>query len=155
MIFHHLLTTEEPIKKPHLHLGCQGTALLENYKPIPQLDSTIMRTCRLIYSEALPILYGQNTFEFASVNEICSFQSNSLVGYPIGRAPHVRWDLGPMHVLEGGQLAFNFRLARTGRLTLLRSVIINLISEFPYQSLPLDDRDSIWRGWYVPLRNTL
>ena len=82
LIFHHLLTTAEPIEKPHKHLGSKETALLDNYKPIPEIDSAILRTCRLIYSEALPILYGQNTFEFSSANAIRSFQSKSLIGYP-------------------------------------------------------------------------
>ncbi|CAD6564026.1 MAG: hypothetical protein ASARMPRED_002656 [Alectoria sarmentosa] len=83
MIFHHLLATAEPIEKPHKHLGSKETALLDNYNPIPQIDSTILRTCRVIYSEALPILYGQNTFEFSSANAIRSFQSKSLIGYPL------------------------------------------------------------------------
>lgn len=85
MIFHHILTTPEPIEKPHKHLGSKETALLDNYKPIPQVDSAVLRTCRAIYSEALPILYGQNTFEFSSANAIRSFQSRSLIGYPLGR----------------------------------------------------------------------
>lgn len=84
MIFHHLLTTSEPIEKPHKHLGSKETALLDNYKAIPEIDSAILRTCRLIYSEALPILYGQNTFEFSSANAIRSFQSKSLISYPLG-----------------------------------------------------------------------
>ncbi len=94
MIFHHLLTTVEPIEKPHKHLGSKETALLDNYKPIPQIDSAILRTCRMIYSEALPILYGQNTFEFSSANAIRSFQSKSLIGYPLGRASKIRWYRG-------------------------------------------------------------
>lgn len=84
MIFHHLLTTSEPIEKPHKHLGSKETALLDSYKAIPEIDSAILRTCRLIYSEALPILYGQNTFEFSSANAIRSFQSKSLISYPLG-----------------------------------------------------------------------
>lgn len=86
MIFHHLLTTAEPIDKPHKHLGIKETALLDNYKPIPHIDSAILRTCRMVYSEALPILYGQNTFEFSSADAIRFFQSKSLTSYPQGRA---------------------------------------------------------------------
>lgn len=91
MIFHHLLTTADPIEKPHKHLGSKETALLDNYKPIPQIDSAILRTCRLIYAEALPILYGQNTFEFSSANAIRSFQSKSLISYPLGRPYRFRY----------------------------------------------------------------
>ena len=164
MIFYHLLTTAEPIKTPHKHLGSKETALLDNYKPIPQIDSAVLRTCRQIYSEALPILYGQNTFEFSSVNAIRSFQSKSLIGYPLGRALQIRQYLGLLHVVrftEGGQLAFNLKLAPMGRLTLLRSVTINLNAEYRWHSLAangtrgIPNRDSIWRDWYVPLRCTL
>lgn len=138
MIFHHILTTPEPIEKPHKHLGSKETALLDNYKPIPQVDSAILRTCRLIYSEALPILYGQNTFEFSSANAIRSFQSRSLIGYPL--------------------VAFNLKLAPMGRLTLLRSVIINLNAEYRWTS-PIGinggrgtpNRDHIWRDWSTTL----
>ena len=48
---------------------------------------------RVVYSEALPILYGHNTFAFASANAIRSFQSKSLIGYPLGR-PATFGDLG-------------------------------------------------------------
>ena len=85
MIYNHLLTTLEPIEKAHKHLGSKDTALLDNYKPIPNIDATILRTCRMIYNEALPILYGQNTFSFSSANSIRYFQSKSLIGYPLGR----------------------------------------------------------------------
>lgn len=123
MIFHHLLTTPEPIEKPHKHLGSKETALLDNYKPIPQIDSAILRTCRIIYSEALPILYGQNTFEFSSANAIRSFQSKSLIGYPLGRPSKIRMCRGPLHTMrpaESNQVAFNLKLAPMGRLTFVR-----------------------------------
>ena len=48
---------------------------------------------RMVYSEALPILYGHNSFAFASANAIRSFQSKSLIGYPLGR-PANFGDLG-------------------------------------------------------------
>lgn len=53
----------------------------------------------MVYSEALPILYGHNSFAFASANAIRSFQSKSLIGYPLGR-PATFGDLGtPLHVI--------------------------------------------------------
>ena len=165
MIFHHLLTTPEPIEKPHKHLGSKETALLDNYKPIPQIDSAILRTCRLIYAEALPILYGQNTFEFSSANAIRSFQSKSLVGYPLGRilkTPGVELACFFFaRLTEAAQVAFNLKLAPMGRLTLLRSVIINLNAEYRWHS-PIGvngtrsapNRDHIWRDWYVLIQST-
>ncbi len=85
MIYHQLLTIPETIENVHKHLGSKETALVDNYQPIPRIDAAILRTCRLIYSEALPMLYGHNTFELSSANAIRSFQSKSLIGYPLGR----------------------------------------------------------------------
>ena len=156
MIFYHLLTTPEPIEKPHKHLGSKETALLDNYKPIPQIDSAILRTCRMIYFEALPILYGQNTFEFSSANAIRSFQSKSLIGYPLGRPSKIRMCRGLLYAMrpaEGNQVAFNLKLAPMGRLTLLRSIIINLNAEYRWLAngqRGAPNRDHIWRDWYVP-----
>lgn len=40
----------------HMHHG--------GYKPAAGLDATLLQTCRAIHHEALPILYGSNTFMF-------------------------------------------------------------------------------------------
>ena len=85
MVYRQVLTIPETIKNVHKHIGSKDTALVNNYQPIPHIDAAFLRTCRLIYSEALPILYGYNTFEFSSSNAIRSFQSKSLIGYPPGR----------------------------------------------------------------------
>ena len=90
LIYHQLLTTPDTIEKAHKHLGSKDTALVDNYQPIPGIDAAILRTCRLIYSETLPVLYGQNTFDFSSANAIRSFQSKSLIGYPLGRLARIR-----------------------------------------------------------------
>ena len=104
--------------------------MLEHYKPIPGIDSPILRTCRLvsgllwsqssfifrisslgllprsevqrrysgllqsdsrsdlwscqIYIEALPILYGLNTFHFSSAQCIRHFQNHGLSTFPLG-----------------------------------------------------------------------
>lgn len=83
MVYSFLLTTPEPIEKAQKHLGPKETALLDNYIPIPNIDAAILRTCRLIYNEGLPILYG-NTFEFSSAHSIRSFASKSLLNFPSG-----------------------------------------------------------------------
>lgn len=112
----------------------------------------------MIYSEALPILYGQNAFEFSSANAIRSFQSKSLIGYPLGRVSRRHWCHGFLDITRltnGDQVAFNLKLAPMGRLTLLRSVIIILNAEYRWHS-PIGvngtrapNRDHIWRDWYV------
>lgn len=86
IIYRHLLVTLDTIERAHKHLGSKDTALIDNYQPIPHIDAAVLRTCRLVYSEALPILYGQNTFGFSSANAIRSFQSKSLIGYPLGKS---------------------------------------------------------------------
>lgn len=142
MIYRELLTNLDPIEKAHKHLGSKDTALLDNYRPIPHIDAALLRTCRLIYSEALPILYGQNTFEFSSANSIRSFQSKSLIGYPLGtldelqsrlpaieeslRKPLLHFRRRLRHRYADFPQAFNFKLAPMGRLTLLRSVVLNM-----------------------------
>ena len=84
MIYRYLLTTPDPIQKVHTHLGSKETAMLDQYTPIPDIDAAILRTCRLIYSEALPILYGMNVFQFDCAHNIRGFQSRSLTSFPIG-----------------------------------------------------------------------
>ena len=58
--------------------------MLDNYKPIPDIDAALLRTCRMIYSEALPMLYGLNTFQFSSGSSLRHFQNQGLSGYPQG-----------------------------------------------------------------------
>ena len=70
LIYRELLTTPEPIDRAHKQLGSKETAMLDQYQKIPNLDAPILRTCRTIYNEALPILYGLNTFQFASSQSI-------------------------------------------------------------------------------------
>ena len=84
IIYRYLLTTPDPIQKVHSHLGSKETAMLDQYTPIPDIDAAILRTCRRIYSEALPILYGMNVFQFDCAHNIRGFQSRSLTSFPMG-----------------------------------------------------------------------
>lgn len=167
MIYRQLLTIPEPIEKAHKHLGSKDTALLDSYKPIPHIDATVLRTCRLVYSEALPILYGHNTFEFSSANAIRSYQSKSLIGYPLGRpidfrSPVLQYAYSQLQHLQRAcancPQAFNFKLAPMGRLSMLRSVVLNMNAEYRWHS-PIGvngqrgapNRDHIWRDWSTTL----
>ena len=46
------------------------------------IDSTLLRTCRKIYGEALPILYEENEFGFCDVNAIRAFRTGDLTLMP-------------------------------------------------------------------------
>lgn len=180
MIYRQLLTTLEIIEKAHKHLGSKDTALVDNYQPIPNIDAAVLRTCRLVYSEALPILYGQNTFEFSSANAIRAFQSKSLIGYPLGMPSpfclpaleHERDQLffqstagcwkrtcRPPFSYADYSKAFNFNLAPMGRLTMVRSIVLCLNAEYRWAHTTLGangqrgapNRDHIWRDWSTTL----
>lgn len=84
MIYRLLLTTPGIIDQAHKQLGSKETAMLDQHAPVPNLDAAILRTCRLIYSEGLPILYGQNTFQFSSAQSIRHFQNHGIGSYPLG-----------------------------------------------------------------------
>ncbi|KAI4187905.1 MAG: hypothetical protein LQ346_005416 [Caloplaca aetnensis] len=79
--------------------------MLDSIQPVKDIDSSILRVCRSIYDEALPILYGQNTFEFAKPRKLRDFSH----GYLDKRGPK-----------------FAFREASAGRFTLIRSVVLRL-----------------------------
>ena len=63
----------ERIGMARLHQRSLGT-----YCPIPDISATILRTCRAIYDEALPVLYGGNQFNFSTVKDIVDFKSVGL-----------------------------------------------------------------------------
>jgi hypothetical protein len=56
-IYHHLLVAEQPIQ-----VHCYWTMVYIRSRP--ELWPHILRTCKLIAMEALPVLYGCNTFEY-------------------------------------------------------------------------------------------
>jgi len=46
------------------------------------IDTTVLRTCRQVYMEALPMLYGENNFVFFSPSALDLFRNKGLVGIP-------------------------------------------------------------------------
>ncbi|KAI4096448.1 MAG: hypothetical protein LQ344_000956 [Seirophora lacunosa] len=109
--------------------------MLDSVHPVKDIDSTILRACRSIYAEALPILYGRNTFEFAKPRKLRDFSH----GYLDKRNPR-----------------FAFRDADAGRFTLIRSVILKLGYDrkpYAFQRPPgaapvAPDRKRIWSHWH-------
>lgn len=83
MIYYHLLIAEGDLKSEKRIMGeDRETMRFDNriYTPAFDLDSRILRTCRAICSEAYPILYGRNTFSFASDNDMVNFKGAELFG---------------------------------------------------------------------------
>lgn len=52
--------------------------MLGTYSPVADIDSTILRTCRAMYDEALPILYGCNVFCFSGPRDMATVSSAGL-----------------------------------------------------------------------------
>ncbi|KAI4171748.1 MAG: hypothetical protein LQ343_003999 [Gyalolechia ehrenbergii] len=73
MIYRELLVSSAPIKKPHRLVCSKRNVMLDSLQPVKDIDSTILRVCRSIYDEALPVLYGHNTFEFAKPRKLRDF----------------------------------------------------------------------------------
>lgn len=77
-IYSILLVSEHRIDKAHEKLGKKPLVLATEDRPAFNIDSTILRTCRQVYEEALPILYGCNTFCFSDPEDIIRFRHEGL-----------------------------------------------------------------------------
>ena len=104
VIFQELLEYSKPIHNAHELLGTER--VLEFRKPhspqIKGLQPAILRTCRSIYLQAPPILYGNKTFKFDSGSSLTEFAHEGLDGQ------------------------FAFQNTRYGRLTMIHCSIIEL-----------------------------
>ena len=52
--------------------------------PIKDINAALLRTCRAIYEETFPILYGNNRFVFHRPSQITEFAFGTLC-FPLGR----------------------------------------------------------------------
>ena len=52
--------------------------MLSERQRIADVDATFMRTCRSVYDETMPILYGNNVFLFDNPDGIEQFRSRGL-----------------------------------------------------------------------------
>lgn len=91
--------------------------------PISDIDSAILRTCRAVYTEALHILYEENTFHFSEGSAIKRFKSKNLSSKQ-GLSPKTPY----------------------GRLALIRCVSLNITSNSLYGDV-IDRRKWIWDYW--------
>ncbi|KAL8770595.1 MAG: hypothetical protein Q9209_003663 [Squamulea sp. 1 TL-2023] len=161
MIYRELLVTSTPIRKPHKLVCNKRSIMLDSLQPLKDIDGSILRVCRSIYSEALPVLYGKNTFEFCKPRKLRDFSHAGL------DRSHTRKH-APSHMVRnrGNDVKgtntdpilflaeFGFRDAQAGRFTLIRSIILRLGHDRkPYVwqrpgGQPAPDRKRIWSHWY-------
>jgi hypothetical protein len=80
MIYQKLLVSASRIEhvSDRLALKRIKQKLLDTYTPVADVESTILQTCRAIYDEALPILYGFNLFCFSGPRDMATFSSAGL-----------------------------------------------------------------------------
>ena len=74
MIYRHVLVSADPIDAAHHLCARKATVQLSRYTPIPDVSAKLLRTCRCIYNEALPVLYQENTFTFKTALDIANFR---------------------------------------------------------------------------------
>ncbi|KAI4285382.1 MAG: hypothetical protein L6R38_000680 [Xanthoria sp. 2 TBL-2021] len=65
-IYRHLLVTQDDTKDPG-SLVRRMNRFDAHFRKPPDFDATILRACRQVYTEALPILYGENIFECSAL----------------------------------------------------------------------------------------
>lgn len=109
------------------------------------IDATILRTCRQIYNEALPILYQDNWFGFSEVRLLRTFRTKNLAKT---HATHLNnrvdiQDFSYQHFSPSPMFAF--QPETQGRLTLIKSLHLC----FTHSSRLADVR-----GWHSNPRRT-
>lgn len=155
MIYRHVLVSSDRINRAHDLIGYK-TLVANNHHPISNIDSRIMQTCRLIYEETLPILYGENIFEFSSSNSISHFADAGLSRSSMFN-PASTSSTGhhPLNRISNATTAFAFKTAPSGRLTLLRTIRLRFTASPAglfgggfggTGQVNASDRDYVWAG---------
>lgn len=99
-IYGHLLIHSSSIKPqllraPEYYSGIQrAQRALSNLRSQPVRDfspeSAILRTCRQVYLEAMPVLYGENTFSYSCAMSIFNDEDYLKVGFPDQRLEQIK-----------------------------------------------------------------
>ncbi|KAL8737461.1 MAG: hypothetical protein Q9181_001649 [Wetmoreana brouardii] len=149
MIYSELLVSALPIKKPHKLVCKKKSIMLDSTHPVKDIDSAILCVCRTIYNEALPVLYGKNTFEFCKPRKLRDF---SHTGLDKRLTTHVTL-LQILRLIVVPHTEFGFCEAEAGRFTLIRSIILRLGHDrkpyiWQHNAPRAPDRKKIWSHWY-------
>lgn len=99
IIYDHLLVSASSIstKQANKLLGRKRSILLSEHNPISDISATLLRTCRKVYNEALPILYGRNVFSFPNPEAIEKFRDSGIDNWSQGM--HIGVIICPMQCL--------------------------------------------------------
>ena len=109
MIYEELLTKREDVEIEREWLATYRTAGKYDRKfRTSDLHATILRTCRTIHQEGLPILYGGNRFYFADADDLIAFAYSGLKRDSLG------------------DVLFGLQYEPHGRLALLRNVYLGV-----------------------------
>ncbi|KAL8674229.1 MAG: hypothetical protein Q9168_001353 [Polycauliona sp. 1 TL-2023] len=153
MIYHEILVSAAPIRKPHKLVCNKRSIMLDKNQPVKDIDSSILRVCRMVYFEAVPVLYGKNTFEFSKPRKLRDFSHAGLDRSHTSK--HIHLKRRPLALILFLLLAaFAFHDAPAGRFTLVRSIVLRLGHDRkPYVwqqpgAQPAPDRKRIWGHWY-------
>ncbi|KAL8787424.1 MAG: hypothetical protein Q9213_002201 [Squamulea squamosa] len=112
-IYRYLLIAPGIIKEPGV-LIWNTNHFSVDLRATPDIDATILRTCRQIYTEALPVLYSENMFQFFKMPYLKMFRTQGLdTTSSIGSA------LGNKSL---GIPRFGLRANPQGRLTFIKNV---------------------------------
>ncbi len=117
--FGELLVTPRTFCQAH-KLLCTKEAMESQYPRIKGLEPAILCTCRSIYFQALPNLYGSNNSKFDSPESLTEFAHEEL------NNPSA------------------FQNARYGRLPMIRYVVIELRKKPFYRHI---HQNLLWREW--------
>ena len=79
-----VLASSESIANAHRFMRLQEPLVVANFPPAKDIDAALLRTCRAIYEEPFPILYGNNCFVFYHTSQIIEFAFGKLY-FPFGR----------------------------------------------------------------------
>ena len=84
LVWTDFLVSRKDIANAHIFMRPQEPLMVANFPPVKDIDAALLRTCRAIYEETFPILYGNNHFSFYCTRAITEFAFGRLY-FPLGR----------------------------------------------------------------------
>ena len=79
-----VLASSADIANAHKFMRPREPLIVTHFPPIKDIDAALLRTCRAIYGETFPILYGNNRFVFFRASQIPKFAFGKLY-FPLRR----------------------------------------------------------------------